>query len=353
MAKKGKKKRVLFRSILLLIFIGIAVALFYGYRYYRMVFEPNVQLRGEDYIYFYIPTGFGIGDVETALAEKGYLIDFESFVWLTERKNYRNNVHPGRYMIYDGMSNNELINLLRSGIQEPLDVVFNTVRTKERLAGIVADYIEADSLSIVKLLNDNDFIGEYGFDTCTIIGMFIPNTYQFNWNTSAKEFFERMNREYEKFWNDERRQKAEDIGLDLNEVSTLASIIEMETQRRDEKPRVAGVYMNRLKKGMLLQADPTLIFAIGDFSIRRVLKRHKEVDSPYNTYKYTGLPPGPIALPSISSLNAVLNYEKHDYLYFCAKEDFSGYHNFAKTLEQHNLNAKRYRAELNRRKILN
>jgi UPF0755 protein len=201
------------------------------------------------------------------------------------------------------------------------------------------------------MLSSYDFASKYGFNEQTIMTMFIPNTYEFYWNTSADEFFERMADEYKKFWTDERKQKAKNIGLSQSEVSILASIVELETQKKDERPTVAGVYINRLKKKMLLQADPTVVFALGDFTINRVLKIHLETDSPYNTYKYSGLPPGPIYLPSISSIDAVLNFENHDYIYFCAKEDFSGYHNFAKTLAQHNENARKFQQALNKRKI--
>jgi UPF0755 protein len=201
------------------------------------------------------------------------------------------------------------------------------------------------------LLNNKDFLSDYGFSPFTVFSMFIPNTYEFYWNTSAEQFFKRMNKEYEKFWNKNRETKAKEIGLTKFKVVILASIVEQETQRVDESPIVAGVYMNRLKKGMRLQADPTVIYAVGDFSIKRLFKRHLDYDSPYNTYLYKGLPPGPISLPSISSVDGVLNYEKHNYIFFCAKEDFSGYHNFASTFSQHSIYARNYQRALNNRRI--
>jgi UPF0755 protein len=215
------------------------------------------------------------------------------------------------------------------------------------LAGRIGDQIEADSSSIVAYLTDVTNLSHLGFNAKTIPALFLPNTYEFYWNTDAEKFVEKMKGEYDKYWNEERRNKARAIGLSPVQVSILASIVDKETNKTDEMPRIAGVYLNRLRSGWLLQADPTLVFAVGDFEMKRVLNIHKEVESPYNTYKYTGLPPGPICIPSLQSINAVLNAEKHKYYYFCAKEDFSGYHNFAKTLTEHNRNAARYQRALN------
>ncbi|HAZ24348.1 MAG TPA: endolytic transglycosylase MltG, partial [Algoriphagus sp.] len=200
-------------------------------------------------------------------------------------------------------------------------------------------------------LQDSVYIRKFDFNEETIMSMFIPNTYEVWWNTSPEALFDRMYKEYNDFWTDERKKKAAELGLNPKEVSTLASIVQAESQKKDERAKIAGVYLNRLKLNMPLQADPTLVFALGDFSLKRILNIHKETESPYNTYKYAGLPPGPINLPDINSLDAVLNYEDHDYLYFCAKEDFSGYHAFAKTLSEHNANARRYQAALNAAKI--
>jgi UPF0755 protein len=202
-------------------------------------------------------------------------------------------------------------------------------------------------VSILQALNDNDFLGKFGFDSRTAIGMFIPNTYELYWNTNADGLIERMYSEYEKFWNDSRKTKLQQTGLTQAEVSVMASIVAEETNVTDEMATIAGVYINRIKSGMLLQADPTVKFAIGDFSIRRVLNKHLDYDSPYNTYKYKGLPPSPICMPSIAAIDAVLDYVHHDYYYFCAKNDFSGRHIFAKTLAQHNSNAQAYRNALN------
>ena len=216
------------------------------------------------------------------------------------------------------------------------------------LAGRISRQIEADSIAIVRLLNNTDSLAAWGFNLQTIPALFLPNTYEFYWNTDAWQFTKKMRQEYDKYWTEERKDKAKAIGLSPIQVSILASIVDKETNKTDEMARIAGVYLNRLRDGWLLQADPTLVFAIGDFEIRRVLNIHKEVESPYNTYKYKGLPPGPICIPSLQSINAVLNAEKHNYYYFCAKEDFSGYHVFAKTLTEHNRNAQRYQHALSR-----
>ncbi|MCK4663146.1 MAG: endolytic transglycosylase MltG [Bacteroidales bacterium] len=339
------------------IFIYLIIAVFIiggiaGYKMYKNINYPNIFIKDKDTEYLYIPTGASFDDLKNILYENEYLKDKESFEWVAERKNLKNHVYPGRYLIKNKMSNNELIDMLRSGKQDFVKLIFNNVRTKEELASKISQQIEADSISIINLLNDNEFIAEYGFKLNTIINIFIPNTYEFYWNTSAEAFISKMFNEYEKFWNKKRLKKAEKIGLNQLEIITLASIVEEETKKDNEKERLAGVYINRLNKGMRLQADPTVVYAIGNFSINRVLKKHLQIDSPYNTYRYKGLPPGPITIPSIESINAVLNYEHHKYLYFCAREDFSGYHNFAKTLKQHNINAKNYQKALNKKRIL-
>jgi UPF0755 protein len=226
-------------------------------------------------------------------------------------------------------------------------VTFNTIRSKEELSEKITARLEVRKEQVLALLQDKAYIRKFGFEEETILSMFIPNTYELWWNTSAEGLIDRMHAEYQNFWTEERKQKAESLGLSQQEVSTLASIVQAESQKADERPRIAGVYLNRLRMGMALQADPTLVFAVGDFSLRRILNSHKAIDSPYNTYKYTGLPPGPINLPDVNSLDAVLNAEKHRYLYFCAKEDFSGYHSFAENYAEHLQNANRYQRALN------
>ena len=354
MAKK-KKSGMIKKVILLIMVILLAVALYGAYDVYKKVYQPNVTLNNITDDYFYIYSNYEFDDVVHDLYEKGYIINRASFEWVAEKKkNFKNNIHPGRYLLKEGMSNNELIDLLRSGQSVPVKVTFNNVRTIEGLAGKISKNLECDSIEIVGLLTDNEFVNGYGFNKNTILTMFLPNTYQFNWSTTAKQAIERMAQEYKKFWTDERKAKAQKLHLSQSEISILASIVQAEQSvHSDERPRVAGLYINRIRKGMLLQSDPTIIYGLGDFSIRRVLNKHKAIDTPYNTYIHQGLPPGPINLPSIKSLDAVLNYEQHDYIYMCAKEDFSGYHNFAKTYEQHQIYANKFQKELDRRKIFN
>ena len=283
--------------------------------------------------------------------EQDIIKDRKSFEWLAEKKNYPSHVLPGRYRISEQMSNNDLINMLRSGKQEPLMVTFNNLRTLDELAGVIADQLEADSATFANYFHDPETAEQNGFTRENFPVMFIPDSYEFYWNTSPEEFVKRMKREYIAFWSKGRIQKAEKDDLSPEQVSVLASIVEQESLHSDENPLIAGVFINRLNKGIPLQSDPTIIFALQDFNIHRVLNKQKLIDSPYNTYRNRGLPPGPICIPSKSAIDAVLNYEDHNYLYFCAKPDFSGYHNFAKTLSQHNKNARLYQQALNRRKI--
>ena len=334
-------------TLILIITGGIA-----AYRLYHAIYEPNIFLGERKTTHIFIPTGSNFNDVKAILYENGMILNTNTFEWLAEKKNYRNHIHPGRYLIHEDMGNNELINLLRSGNQDPVRLTFNNIRLKEELAGNIARQIEADSLTIIRLLNDPEVLKKYELTPQTAKLLFIPNTYEFFWNTSAEQLLERMYREYNTFWNEERLKKAERINLTPHEVGTLASIVQAETSRPDEYSKVAGVYINRLKRNMPLQADPTVIYAVGDFSIRRVLNRHLEIDSPYNTYKFAGLPPGPITLPETRVLDGVLNYQQHDYLFFCARDDFSGYHAFARTYSQHLANARRYQNALNQRRIM-
>ena len=340
------KKRL--TVVLGIVAILVVVAILAGFRLYNMVMKPNVVTPEQKEFSLYIPTGADFDQVKDSLYSNHLIIDPASFEWVAQHKDYPSHVKPGRYVLKNGMGNNQLTNMLRGGLQTPVKVTFNNIRDVKILAGRIGTQIEADSASIAAYLADNINLNKLGFNSLTIPAMFLPNTYEFYWNTDAEKFVEKMKCEYDKFWNDERRNKARDIGLSPVQVSILASIVDKETNKTDEMPRIAGVYLNRLRNGWLLQADPTLVFAVGDFDLKRVLNVHKEVESPYNTYKYAGLPPGPICIPSLQSINAVLNAEKHNYYYFCAKDDFSGYHVFAKTLTEHNRNAQRYQRALSR-----
>ena len=355
MKRRRLKKKTAFRKFIIVFFVIILSGL--GglvYKLYSRVYQPNIVFTKDiNEKYIYIPTGSDFLQVVTILSENGLLINTNSFQWLAKQKKYDKNIKPGRYMIDRALNNNELINLLRSGEQTPINVTFHNLRTKEELAGKVASQIEADSASIVECITDILFQQRLGLNDDNASCVFLPNTYEFYWNTSAEEFIKRMLKEYSIFWNSSRKQKADNIKLTYYEVSILASIVEKEqTIRLDERPEIAGLYLNRLKKNMKLQSDPTVIFAIGDFSIRRVLKKDLKVNSPYNTYMNKGLPPGPICLPSINAIDAVLNASKNDYIFMCAKEDFSGYHNFAKNSREHSRNAKKYRRALNKRNIM-
>ena len=343
------KRRRTVRIVVLVLAALILIALIAGYKLFQTVMKPNVSTPDRKAFSLYIPTGASYSQVLDSLQAHQLLKDVSGFDWLATKKGLPNHIHPGHYLLKDGMSNNQLTNMIRGGLQTPVKVTFNNQRDVKMLAGRISQQIEADSLSIVTLLSNRDTLSAMGFTAQTIPALFLPNTYEFYWNTSAAQFVEKMRHEYDKYWNEDRRAKAKALGLSPVQVSTLASIVDKETNKTDEMARIAGVYLNRLRDGWLLQADPTLVFALGDFELKRVLNQHKEVESPYNTYKYPSLPPGPICIPSLASLNAVLNPEQHHYYYFCAKEDFSGYHVFAKTLAEHNKNAARYQRELNKR----
>ena len=345
--KKSFFKKFIWSLIGVLFLSGaITASVFLG-----RIYNPNVSLEYQKDVYVYIPTGATFDDVLQILSDEGIIISSSSFRWISEQKLYTNNIKSGRYLLKDGMNNNELVNLLRSGRQTPIDVVFNDIRTKEEFAGKIASQLELDSLEILNTILDTAFLYQVDLNAFNVSSLFIPNTYEFYWNTTVTSFLSRMVAEHHHFWNDGRQAKAKRLNLTKEEVVTLASIVEKETLQKSEQPIVAGLYINRLRKGMKLQSDPTVIFAIGDFSIRRVLKKDLKYDSPYNTYKYKGLPIGPISLPSIRAIDAVLNYQKHDYLFMCAKEDFSGYHNFAQNAVQHYANAAKYRKALNNRNI--
>jgi len=344
---KKRLRRIWLISLMFLIVVAISVLI----AAYYLLYSPSINTGEQAVRHIYIRTGWGFDETMKMLREEGLLKYPRFFQVLAEHKNYPERVRPGRYKLSGNMSNTDLVALLRSGKQDPVNVIFNNIRSAQQLAGRISKQIEADSLSLITMFLDSAMHKKYGIPGHQLALMFIPNTYEFFWNTSAYGFMERMYREYERFWQGSRDEKLKAINLTRAQAVTLASIIELETRKDDEKARIAGVYMNRLKIGMRLQADPTLVFAHGDFSLRRVLFRHREIDSPYNTYRYAGLPPGPISFPSISSIDAVLNYETHDYLYFAARHDFSGYHNFARTYRQHLVNARLYHQALNERNI--
>ena len=347
--KSSFKKFVI--AFFLLAFIGTTVTV---YELYSRIFQPNIiYSNAHDERYIYIPSNSSFSEVITILSKHGMLININSFEWLAKQKKYHTQIKSGKYKIDRALNNNELIDLLRSGRQSPVNISFNNLRTIEQLASKVSFQIEADSISILNHMLDSVFLKKKDFNKENVACIFLPNTYQFFWDTSAEEFVERMLKEYNYFWNSKRNNQAKNINLSNTEISILASIVEKEqTIKADERSTIAGLYLNRLKKNMKLESDPTLIFALGDFSIKRVLNKDKKVNSLYNTYKYIGLPPGPICLPSINSIDAVLNAESNDFIFMCAKEDFSGYHNFSRTYVKHLINARKYHNALNKRNIL-
>ncbi|UCS93806.1 endolytic transglycosylase MltG [Echinicola marina] len=323
----------------------------FAFYFYQVFFSPNTLTESQQPVSLKIPSNANFKQVSDILTENKIITDVISFSFVSKIMKYQDNVKPGLYTIQPKMSNKDLVSLLRSGKQTPVQLTFNNIRTKEDLAEKITNKLEMKDEQFLRLLKDSLYIRKFEFEEETIMSMFIPNTYEVYWNTSPEQLFDRMYREYNNFWNDERKEKARVLGMTPEEVSTLASIVQAETAKRDERPKVAGVYINRLERNIPLQADPTLVFALGDFTIKRVLNVHKEIESPYNTYKYAGLPPGPINLPEISSLDAVLNYQDHNYLYFCAKEDFSGYHVFSTNLRDHLNQARKYQNALNAAKI--
>jgi len=337
------KKFVLAMVIILVIGLGLT-----GVNYYLRYFGPNVTGARE---YLYIHTGATFSDVYDTIKKEGIVRDSTDFYWAAKNMNYTNRVKAGRYHLHEGMGNRKLINMLASGNQEPVTLAFHDLRLKTQFASYVSKKIEPDSVSILRLLDSTAFVQQYGFSTENVYTMFLPNSYQLYWNTTPEKFFKRMHANYEKFWTPERKQKAAAINLDPIKVSILASIVDAEALHDDEMPVIAGLYLNRLKKGMKLESDPTIIFAENDYTIHRVLKRYLSINSPYNTYLYAGLPPGPIMMPSVNAVNAVLDYRKSDYIYMCAKEDFSGYHNFATNMADHLANAHKYQQALNDRNI--
>jgi UPF0755 protein len=340
------------RAILPVVLVALLIAAFIiGYRYYHANYAPNVSLQGKA-VYLYVRSGADFNEVLDSLRSLQVLKDERTFVNIAMQKNYPDNVHTGRYKLADGMNNKQLVYVLMSGVQEPVRLTLSgNIRTNRRLAVLLSRHIQPDSLAILQALNDTLLTKTYGFTPATIMGMFIPNTYEVYWNISVNALMQRMKKEYDTFWDAERREKAAAMRLTPQEVVTLASIVYEESAKADEMPRIAGVYVNRLRKGIPLQADPTLKYAAGNFALRRVLTRHTAIDSPYNTYKYAGLPPGPICVPPPVAIDAALNYETHEYLYFCAKADFNGYHNFSKTLAQHNQYAREYQQALSHNRI--
>ncbi len=332
------------KILLIIVLLGALGMGAFAWYVYNTAFSGNTAFNNKE-AHIYISTNATIDDVVAEL--EPLLRDTESFYAVATQKQYASNVKPGHFIIKKGMTNNDIVNVLRSR-NIPINIKFNNQERLEDLAGHISKQIEADSISLLEAMRDKQFLKEVGLNEDTALSLYIPNTYEFYWNSSAETFRNKMKTEYERFWNESRLQKAKTLNLSKEQVMSLAAIVQKETAKVDERPRVAGVYINRLKTGMLLQADPTVIYALkrksGDYNqiIKRVLYVDLEVDSPYNTYKYAGVPPGPITMPDISSIDAVLNPEKHEFYFFVADVTNFGYHKFARTLAQHNVNKVEY-----------
>jgi UPF0755 protein len=328
--------------------ILITVASIYGYSIYRSIFATNTNFDKNE-VFVNIPTGASFDQVVTIMTP--YIKDIERFKTVADKKQYPKNVKAGHFLLTKGMNSNQIINSLRQSV--PVKLAFNNQERLEDFAGRIGSQIEADSLSLITAFKDKKFLEENGFTEDNVLSMFVPNSYEIFWNTNAIKFRDRMAKEYRNFWTPKRIEQAKQQNLTPIQVSILASIVHKETVKKDERPKVAGVYLNRLAKGIKLEADPTVIYAVkkvsGDFNqvIKRVLNKDLPTNSPYNTYKFSGLPPGPIAMPDITAIEAVLNPAHHNYIYFCASVTHFGYHEFAETLAQHEVNAQKYAAWIN------
>ncbi|WP_415060313.1 endolytic transglycosylase MltG [Flavobacterium sp.] len=337
------KKIILYVSLAVL--VGVA---YFGFKVYQTVFTPNTNF-SEEKVSVYIPTDATFEEVKAIVSP--HIKDMDKFETLANRRGYSTEIKAGKFELTKNMNTNSIVSALRRSV--PVRVTFNNQERLENFVGRIASQIEPDSIQLLQAFKEPTFLEENGFTEETVFTMLLPNTFEFYWNTSAVKFRDQMAKEYFRFWNDERKAKAEKLGLTPIQVSILASIVQKETAKVEELPRVAKVYLNRMNVGMPLQADPTVIYAYklssNDFNqvIKRVYYKHLEVDSPYNTYRNVGLPPGPIFMPDVNAIDAVLNPEQHDFIYFCASVERFGYHEFATTLEQHNVNAKKYAAWLN------
>lgn len=340
------KKLIGFAFVMLVIAGVVSSYIYFG------IFKKEIQTNDQESIHFFIKTNANFDDVVLSLEEQKVINSASKFGWLAELRSLNGNIYPGRYTLKKGMNWSDLILYLRQGKIDEVTVTFNNVRTLEQLAEKVATQIEATEDDLLEELTNSGKVEERGYDKETFLSVFIPNTYKMYWNSSAKEFVDRMEKEHKRFWNSSRMKKANALKLSPVEISVLASIVQSEQNKfADEWPIIAGLYINRLKKGMLLQSDPTVVYAWGDFSMRRVWSKHLKIDHPYNTYKYKGLPPGPIRVPSSGVIDGVLNYKKHKYLYMCANPKIGGKHAFANSYKQHLRNAAIYSAYMNKKKI--
>ena len=338
-----KKRRIIVGLLAgILVLACIVAALFF-----RTFMSENVQNRNVTVV---VPPEATFEQVMDTLRKHEVLKSETTFRKTAEALKYKT-IRVGKYDISECRTNLDLVRLLRRGQHYPVKFTFNNTRTVDQFVEKVGNRFFFEPQELSALLHDKDYMSKFGLSDTTAVCLFIPNTYEIYYDITAEEFLDRMNGYYQQYWNDQRTATASEIGLTPVQVATLASIVEEENMRPSEKAIIAGLYINRLNKGMLLQSDPTVKFAIGDFARKRILNADLQIDSPYNTYKYKGLPPGPIRIPEASTMDSVLHYRHHNYLYMCAKEDFSGYHNFTASAAVHAQNAARYRAALNARNI--
>lgn len=341
------------RLKVLLMLGALALGMFAGVSSYLYVefFRPNVNAPAEGRL-LYIPTGATGDEVLGSIIKSRMVKNPGAFARAARRLEYGGKIYAGCYRLTPDMGNKRLIRMLATGAQTPVAVTFQSVRTRQRLAGAIARQVELDSASLLQAMRDEARANSFGFTAENFTAMFIPNTYEFYWNVSVDDFLKRMHREWERFWQSNGRDgKLNRLGLSRVEAVILASIVAEETQKVDEMPTIAGVYVNRLRRHVALQADPTVRYAMGNFSTRRVLYAHTQIQSPYNTYRRQGLPPGPICTPPPAAVDAVLSYEEHSYMFFCAKADFSGYHAFSQTFSQHVTHANAYQRALNKMRV--
>jgi UPF0755 protein len=350
-SKKKSQNNSLIKRVLIIIFGITAVVCVVGGIFAYALFSSNINIEKDKKEFLLVYENDCYDDIIDKLVSKQIVKSKKTFEIASWLLNNKKQFKSGRYQITSEMNNLTLVRNIMYGRQTPISISFNNVRTKDVLAERLTKKLKISEEEFLAELYSEQTLKTLGFNKNTVVSLFIPNTYEVYWDITAEELIERMKKEYDLFWNEERTAKLLDVGLSKEEVSTLASIVEEETRKKDEQPVVAGLYLNRIHKNIPLQADPTVKFAVQDFSLRRIYKKHLEYDSPYNTYMYAGLPPGPIRVPSIQAIDAVLNFVNHDYIYMCAKEDFSGYHNFATSYKEHQENAERYRRALNKRGI--
>lgn len=346
----SKRSKSISRIILVIVFILLGLA---GYWAYLNLYKPNVDLEGKNFKYVYIPSGATYEDLLSALYDENVIENHETFEFMAKRMDLDQNIHPGKYRINNGMNNRQIVLMLKNNKQEKVKLTFNSqIHSREDLVQYLDNKLELNSDELEDYLSDEELLrNKYGLDPDNIMALILPNVYEVSWVITKEELFKQIKTYFDSVWNKQRTERAKKIGYTIPEVMTIASIVQSESGIESEQEKIAGVYINRLKKNMLLQADPTLKFANGNFEVQRVTDEDKRIDSPYNTYKYKGLPPGPICLVSTQAIDAVLNYTKHKHLFFCARPDFSGYSDFCETYEDHKKNAEAYQSALDKKGI--